>query len=285
MSAEAGEHLDRVLGVYVYEKVKRYGAVLLQGFDCNLNDFERFTQRIAQRFIHNGNDTREDLGDEGKTRAVTPGSNFIGPHSEYSYTPFRPDLLFFYCVNPAQEGGESLLWDGVQIWDALTEEQQRFFLSKNLENRYSDLPVEFIRQLVPHDENVELFAMLDNIPGFEYDLKGDVLDFCYQVPAQVFNSDKNITAFSNSIAVTPQIRFDDGSILDPSMKADLLDLMLKQAITVNTSENDILVVDNWRIMHGRTAFQDLKRKMAIRMGFVEDQSNTGFSAEIEEIEF
>ena len=75
LTALPGQALSEVSGVFVRDRVQHKGALVLRGFAGDLPAFERFTQTVATRFIHNGNDSREAMGDEGKTRSVTPGSN------------------------------------------------------------------------------------------------------------------------------------------------------------------------------------------------------------------
>jgi alpha-ketoglutarate-dependent taurine dioxygenase len=83
----------------------------------------------------------------------------------------------------------------------------------------------------------------------------------------------------------PQTVFDDGSSLAPLLRADLLDIALRHTLTIDTLAGDVLVIDNWRVMHGRTAFDDPRRKMCIRMGYLDQLAEPRFSAGLEEIEY
>ncbi|QNM96586.1 TauD/TfdA family dioxygenase [Chitinimonas koreensis] len=285
IDARPGQALDELDGAAARAVVQRSGALLLRGFSGGQDGFERFSRSVAERFVHNGNDSREALGDGGKTRSVTPGHNFVGPHSEFSYMPFRPDLLFFYCARPARTGGASLLWDGVRLWDALPETARAMFLDKRLHYRYRAIALDFFAPLFGTADHDAIFAALMAIPGAACLRSGDRVDFDYSVPAQVHSLLDGRYAFSNSIAVFPQTAFDDGTTLDPALRADLLELALRQTVTLELAAGDVLIVDNWRAMHGRTAFDDAERRICIRMGYLGAAAPAHYSAELEEIEY
>lgn len=285
IDARPGQSLDELDGAAARAIVQRSGALLLRGFAGGQDGFERFSRTVAERFIHNGNDSREALGDGGKTRSVTPGHNFVGPHSEFSYMPFRPDLLFFYCARPAREGGASLLWDGARLWDALPEPTRALFLDKRIRYRYRRIGLDFFAPLFGTADHDAIFAALAAIPGASCTRSGGEVDFDYSAPAQVHSLLDGSYAFSNSIAVFPQTVFDDGTALDPALRADLLELALRRTVTVEMAAGDVLIVDNWRAMHGRTAFDDSERRICIRMGYLGADAPAQFSAELEEIEY
>ncbi|WP_035060988.1 TauD/TfdA family dioxygenase [Andreprevotia chitinilytica] len=285
ISALPGQQLGDVPGTLARERLQQHGAVLLRGFASDLDGFERFTQTVAARFVHNGNDSRESLGDEGKTRSVTPGSNFVGPHSEFSYMPFRPDVLFFYCTRPARDGGASLLWDGIKLWNAMPDSTRKLFLNQRIRYQYLQVELDFFAQFFGTDDPDQLHAKLQAVPGATCTRTGNHVDFEYNVPAQVHRQRDDVLAFSNSIAVFPQTGFDDGSLLDPAIRADLLDLALQHTVSIDMQAGDVLVVDNWRAMHGRTQFADAQRQICIRMGYLGADVPQPFSAALEEIEY
>ena len=285
IEARPGQHLQDVPGTEALEAVRRDGALLLRGFSGSLADFERFTQTVAARFIHNGNDDREALGDQGRTRSVTPGQNYVGPHSEFSYTPFRPDLLFFYCMRPVAEGGASLLWDGRRIWRDMPDRIKEIFLKKDIMYRYRGVGAGAFSQFVGDVSIAELCSFLDRVPGLHYTRTRDALDIDYAAKAYVNEPGTSHLSFSNSIAVVPETAFGDGSTLDAMVRGQLLALALEQTVRIDTLPGDVIAIDNWRVMHGREAFSDPQRKMCIRMGYAAPQDTTKAEPEIEEVEY
>lgn len=283
--ARTGQHLLELSGPELLETVRREGAVLLRGFAGSLQDFEAFTQTVAARFIHNGNDEREALGDQGRTRSVTPGKNYVGPHSEFSYTPFRPDLLFFHCIHPAAAGGASLLWDGRRIWRDMPDNIKELFLKKRILFRYRNVGAEFFGQFTGATslEGVERF--LAGVGNLSCKRTAQGFDIDYAAAACVNEPGTPHLSFSNSIAVLPETEFDDGSMLDAATRGELLALALKQTVRIETLPGDVLVLDNWRTMHGREAFDDPARRMCIRMGYASPGACADAAQEIEEVEY
>src|SRR3954451_22802058 len=103
-----GDGSDPLLEVPTEDVIRLFrnsGAVLLRGFHLSGDAFERFTERFGTDFLINGNTTRETVSEDGKTQTVNPGSGLIPPHAEMAYSPFRPDILWFHCVQPAERGG------------------------------------------------------------------------------------------------------------------------------------------------------------------------------------
>lgn len=285
IEAGTGQSLCDIPGTAILEKIRSNGALLLRGFTGDLLRFEAFTQTVALRFIHNGNDDREALGDEGRTRSVTPGQAFVGPHSEFSYTPFRPDLLFFYCLRPASSGGASLLWDGRKIWQDMPASIKETFLNKQIVFKYSRVNVGFFGQFVNQASAEEVCRLLDAVPNLQYTLNGDALDIDYASRAFVDEGAGSPLSFSNSVAVLPETVFHDGSKLDPIAKGELLALALKNTVRIDTLPGDVIVIDNWRTMHGREAFEDSERKICIRMGYTQALPRGLAIENIEEVEY
>ena len=53
-------------------------------------------------------------------------------HSEGSYTPTCPEIIWFYCNIPTSKGGETTLCDGISLWNSLGSKAKAFFLANPL---------------------------------------------------------------------------------------------------------------------------------------------------------
>jgi hypothetical protein len=283
--AEADQELQHVAPELVMQTVKRSGVLLLRGFRGDVAAFEHFTQGLAGRFVHNGNETREAVGDGGKTRTVTPGRAFVGPHSEFCSMPFRPDLIFFYCVRPAASGGASLAWDGKKLWEDMPRHLREIFLGKRIQYHSRGVAAEFFAQLLGEGGIDAVCDFLDTIPDLRYTVRDGKFDLEYTCAAQIYSESAEAMAFSNSVAIDPKTLFDDGSELPPLERAELLDLALRHTLTLDMQAGDLIVIDNWRVMHGRGAFEDPERRICVRMGFIDAMFDKRFAADLEEIEY
>ncbi len=159
------------------------------------------------------------------------------------------------------------------------------FLNKQIVFKYSRINVDFFGQFVNQASAEEVCALLDAVPNLQYTLDGDALDIDYATRAFVEEGAGSPCAFSNSIAVLPETVFHDGSTLDPIAKGELLALALKNTVRIDTVPGDVIVIDNWRTMHGREAFEDRERRICIRMGYAEALPRGLAIESIEEVEY
>jgi alpha-ketoglutarate-dependent taurine dioxygenase len=124
---------------------KKSGVLLFRDFDINTDKFEQFTNLFGTEFMHyiggaqvrkiinkNGDQTISSVNfytDSDKQQKRT----FKLPlHGEMFYTKSRPTLLWFYCVAPPLEDGETTVCDGVQVYQELSEATKNLFKTKRL---------------------------------------------------------------------------------------------------------------------------------------------------------
>jgi alpha-ketoglutarate-dependent taurine dioxygenase len=269
IEADERTPLAEMDGRVILQRLSTTGAIVLRGFTGDTSTFENFTRTVASRFIHNGNDSRLSLGDEGRTRSVTPGQNFLGPHSEFAYTPGRPDVLFFYCLRPAVSGGASLLWYGRELWVDMPADLKNLFLDKRLRYSFTNVDLGFFTQVTGATEMEAICRFLDEQPGVTYQRRGQEIDIEFCTFAQRLERFGNALAFANSIVIDGRTVFEDGSPLPPLKRSELLAYMLAKTVKVAAQQGDVIVIDNTRVMHGRTAFTDTQRLICSRMGFLE----------------
>ena len=85
--------------------------------------------------------------------SVDLGSSSISPHAEASFSPIRPSIIAFLCLDispEAQETGLTTLIDGNKVWKGLNISTRKiiqnvltinsFFKKKLKKNQYLQLP-------------------------------------------------------------------------------------------------------------------------------------------------
>ena len=50
-------------------------------------------------------------------------------HSEASFSPSWPEIVWFYCQEAPSYKGETTICDGIKLWDSLSLETKNFFLA------------------------------------------------------------------------------------------------------------------------------------------------------------
>lgn len=249
------------------------GCVVLQTGAADRRGFESLCRELFDApMIHGGR--RRRTGTSDVVQAVDPGEHPIAPHCEYAYTPFRPDLAAFHCSRAPREGGQTLLIDGVSLLAALAPDQRAALAAQALCHD-SEVPAIGWQRMFSLDDPDALATKLDALieafveaGGHEqlrYRLAADgELWFRYQASALIDR--RRGQAFATSLGFPPRpgegpgkrtwLRFADGSVVDPALcRAVLVDHVEALAHAHRWEPGDVLIADNWSVLHGRRAFR------------------------------
>lgn len=267
----------------VVAELIRSGAILFRDFPLDLDIFEAFTRRFSDKFlIHpavmssDARRTRHVI--RGYTQTVDEKTYGINPHREMSYTPICPDVLWFYCLTPnPRSSGRTYLCDGKLIWDECDPELKDYLLSRRLRYTYS-LPREVWQGLLETRSQDHVAAFAAAVPGLEVSFRSDgSADVVYDAPVAVPTRDGSGLAFANSMLrlwpfgseteALPDL--DDGTVVKPEIMRRLMQVAFGSAVWIDWEPNDLLLIDNSRVLHGREAWVesgDSPRKIVSQMG-------------------
>lgn len=269
--ADGGTSLRDLPFDSIAEEFRTSGALLFRDFDVAPSDFAEFTDRFSSSTLgrFHGGQNRRAVADSAATSTVNLGNQLVGPHAELAYSPRRPDLLWFYCVCPPASGGETTLFDGIEVWEALPAALRDAFAANDL--RYSFAGTEpdtwplFTGERADRARTAELLGAERNV---SHALRDDVaIDISYRVPAATPTKFQGVPAFANSIIPTDSddVAFADGAPLQSSTRLSILRTCNALMTRVPWQKNDILMIDNSRMMHGRMPFSDSAREIHVRM--------------------
>ncbi|MEV8509798.1 TauD/TfdA family dioxygenase [Actinoplanes sp. NPDC051475] len=149
------------------------------------------------------------------------------PHTEgYDFHIVPPRYIALWCVTPCEgDGGETTLMDGLAFTDTLTNTER-----------------DHLRQHVYQWKTTDGIRRLG-------------LDLHTEHPVLEDHADGRIVRFScNNI-----VRDDDDLVAD--IQTRVREYFEPQHISVRYERNDMLVWDNWRMLHSRTAFNDRNRHL------------------------
>jgi hypothetical protein len=250
----------------IQESCKRSGLALIRGYDVRAETFRAFTGSLCAEFVTTLNTTREFYGDE-TLMSVTPGHGHFFAHSELAYFPLRPDLAIFYCVQPALQGGETTVCDGVTVLSQLSNDSRQLLERNKLLFEHELAPAVW-RRLAPDRAGLDaLFGHLD-ASVFSYGVEDEVFRSRYVTSAIVPTRWNGLRAFATSLLDTKAPRFADGSMVPREVLWDVIAVTEDLMIPIAWRANDILVVDNSRFMHGRRPWEDDRRQIMVRFGNV-----------------
>jgi len=114
----------------ISEHLAHNGAVLFRGFD--VQTVEAFHQTVScfdgkEIEYRERSSPRTEVGSHIYTSTEYPADQSIFPHNENSYAHVWPRRIFFFCLNPASEGGETPIVDVRCVYDCIDPEIRRRF--------------------------------------------------------------------------------------------------------------------------------------------------------------
>jgi alpha-ketoglutarate-dependent taurine dioxygenase len=272
LDARGDEKLEAITPLKITGQLRNHGMVLLRGFASSLESFEQFTDRFCKKFHQVG--TRQvvtDQASDGHTSQVPQSNISLFAHSEGAYRPCPPppDLCFFNCVQPpSQPGGETLLVDGKKFLQRIPGPLLRRFEQQGI--IYQAL---WSRQRWQTEFRVDSLEQVDDLlleyPRSSYQIIGEnMLVRCHLAAIQTTLG--GVRAFANGLLAhlpyishprwhdrnayskdSNRVFFGDGEEIPDSAIEVLIDIQDEIAIPHAWKANDLLILDNLRIMHGR----------------------------------
>ena len=208
-----------------------------------------------------------------KQNAVDP-DEVHRPHSETSFSPARPAVVSFVCIdieNDASLDGLTTLIDGFQLWKDLNIKTKNSLLSGEIEYRLSvDTP---LLKKLPKGKR-PWYLEYNGVKNVELDGDNNKINFDYKtsfVTEHPLNRSLSIANHSFiDIKTEPQIinrlvnlSLDNSKTLS-LIREDIHNCLNKNISTFKWQKGLILILDNFRYMHGRLPYNlDLKRKLFI----------------------
>jgi alpha-ketoglutarate-dependent taurine dioxygenase len=256
------------------ELLKTAGVIVFRGFSVDPWRMKAFADRFSSRF--NRDRLRPPVeGTGGFVQKLVEGTGYAEPHSEQADSPFRPDALWFCCESPASDGGETLYWDGVKVWEELDPELRDLFTTKKI--RYFHLySSDKWKMFLGHGAVLsDAQRALDGIEGVSYYVTGDESIYIeYVCSALVKTKYGNHTAFTNSLlserknTLGDLMSFDDGTPIPEVVIAQIKRTMGGLTEEIYWQPGDLAFIENSRFMHGRNAFSDRRRQMYSCLSFL-----------------
>lgn len=111
------------------------GAILMRGFAvAGAEEFRNFVADLGQPLLSYefGSTPRTQLGSGVYTSTEYPAHQTIPLHNEQSYTREWPLKIFFHCVQPAQQGGDTPIGDSRRIYRRIDAALRARFADKGL---------------------------------------------------------------------------------------------------------------------------------------------------------
>ncbi|MBF2007865.1 MAG: TauD/TfdA family dioxygenase [Chlorogloeopsis fritschii C42_A2020_084] len=245
---------------------KSFGVLLFRGFGVDYEQMKAFAEKFSSRFVLDKDRPIVDPRNKFVT-LVDPGMHYVSPHCENANSPFRPDVIWFCCGVPASQGGETLFWDGVQVWKELDQELRQLFIAKKIKFCQKFPAADWKRFLGVGATLADVKRTLNGIPGLSYKINEDQsVSIEYVCSAVVKTKYGHQDAFANSLIAeykNPRgiVTFADGSPIPATVINQIQQVMNKLTEVIPWQAGDLVMIDNSRFLHGRRSFTDTKRRI------------------------
>ena len=196
------------------------------------------------------------------------------PHSETSFSPARPAVIGFVCLdidNEASDKGLTTIIDGYKIWKDLNVKTKNILLSGEIEYRLSiDTPAQ---KKLPKGKRA-WFLEYNGVKNVELDGDAYKINFDYKTPFVSEHPIERYLSIANhsfiNVNTEPQIinRRVNLSLTESdslsNIKEDIHQNLDKNIKTFKWEKGLALFLDNYRFMHGRLPYNlKLKRNLYI----------------------
>ncbi|HEX5708648.1 MAG TPA: TauD/TfdA family dioxygenase [Pyrinomonadaceae bacterium] len=277
---------------FIEAQLYKHGGLLFRGFDLrDVNGFERFINVASGAAIEYQERTspRSRVGGNIYTATDHPADQNIFLHNEQSYNLSFPSLIFFFCVSPAERGGETILADTRKVYARIDSQiRERFARQGYMYVRNFGQGFGLTWQDAFQTTDRDAVALYCSEHGIEFEWKdGDCLrtrqvrrvEAAHPVTGEMvwFNH----ATFFHVTTLPPDIQrillsafgeedlpnntyYGDGSPIEPQVMEALREAYLQELLAVRLESGDALMLDNMLTSHGRAAFSG-ERKVVVGM--------------------
>ena len=267
-----GQTLGQLSPELVISLFQQAGVLLFRGFAATLEEFSFFTQQFTTHFVIHRNASRHQFGSDPTIQTVFSDRRGLPFHGEMYYVPARPnsngrpDILWFYCIQPGRSLSQTILCDGVEVWHSLSQDARDCFERRRLCYRHRTPASVWTSLSAEPSTFLGNLARLPGVVNCHVDKGGD-LQWDYIDPAAHRTKYADQIAFVNSLLPESDaydVMFEDGSSVPTELRQHVLEVTDRLTVPIHWQARDVAMVDNTRLMHGRY-LNDEHRQLVVRM--------------------
>lgn len=267
---------------FIESELLKHGAILFRGFDVrSAPSLERFIQATNETVLEytERSSPRTQVAGNIYTSTDHPPSESIFLHNEQSYNCTFPQRIYFFCLLPAQQGGETPLADTRKVFERINPGVREDFIKRNyayVRNFGDGCGLSWQTAFQTEERSVVEQYCHNNDISFEW--KGKNRLRTSQVRRTVARHPQSgvlvwfnhltffhISTLGSSIRAELLSQFGeenlpnntyygDGSKIDSFLMDELREAYIREKTTFQWQENDVLLVDNMLVAHGRNPY-------------------------------
>lgn len=274
-------------------RLHEVGGLLLRGLDVL---GEQAFQQLVRSFGHEllsyefGSTPRKAVEQGVYTSTEYPAHQVIPLHNEQSYTLQWPLKIWFHCVQPSAEGGETPIADSRLIYQRIDPALRQRFTDKRLmyvRNYGNGLDLPWEQAFNSEDRSVvEAFCRANRI-DFEWKDDGELRtrqvcqasarhpvsqDMVWFNQAHLFHvsnlapavREGLLAVVDDPLDLPRNVYYGDGSPLEDSALDEIRGVLDDCTVRFPWQQGDVLMLDNMLVAHGRASFKGA-RKVIVAM--------------------
>jgi Taurine catabolism dioxygenase TauD, TfdA family len=260
----------------IVDEYKAHGALLLRGFDTDVEQFHLFARQFCTTSVINESPGRRPIDPAHNVHTVDGGTGAFSLHPELSREPWKPDAAFFGCLSAPSRGGETTICDGVELVRAMPDEVRRGLDGRRLLHVKQTWPGLLEYWLGTPDPSDDLLANPPSWCPYRFRrIEGDIVRFFTRpalhrpmfIDALAFGNFLLFARFNHNRLGYPLL--DDGQPVPEGWLQAIKAAGDRLSVGIDWQNGDVLMLDNTRFMHGRMPILDAsERLIATFFGYV-----------------
>lgn len=261
----------------IIDLYKAHGALLVRGMGADVAQFRDFARTFCSTAVVNESPGRQAIDSAHNIHTVDGGTGAFALHPELSREPWKPDAAFFACFSAPSRGGATTICDGVALVDEMPDAVRRGLEGRRLlyiKGTWPELLDFWLGSPTPSD--AQLRSPPPSCPYIFRRFPDGQIVRAFTRPAlhkpmftdaPAFGNFLLFARFNNGRPDHPVL--DDGNPVPESWLQAIKAAGDRISVPIAWQPGDLLMLDNTRFMHGRTAIVDPgERLIATYFGYV-----------------
>ena len=274
--------------IFIELKLEEHGAIIFKDFPVKTaEDFDQFVSTFNyDTFTYEeslSNAVRINKTNKVFTANEAPREVEIFLHHEMAQTPTYPKNIFFFCKSASETGGETPLCRSDQLYEELLKEDKTLIESfekfgviynsimSSGDELLSGQGRSWQKTLGVSTKNDAEAKLLEL--GYSWDwIEGDNLSVTTKPLKATKELENGKKSFFNQVIAASlgwkkssknqiaPVRFGNDQEIDQSAIEHISELAQSLTLLRSWQDNDILLIDNYRVMHGRKPFSGNKNR-------------------------
>ena len=268
IEADQGETLLDLDHERIAELYRAHGALLFRGFGVDVDQFRYFAWSFCKAAVFNESPGRRPIDPHHNIHTVDGGIGAFNLHPELSREPWKPDVAFFACLSAPSRDGATTICDGVMLVKALPAAVREGLSGRRLLYIKPTWPALLEYWLgTPNPDDAVLAAPPSRCPYFFGRVDGEIVRAFMRpalhrpmfTDAPAFGNFLLFARFNNGRRDFPV--FEDGRPVPEQWLQAIKATGDTLSVAIAWAPGDVLMLDNTRFMHGRTAIRDPSERL------------------------